>query len=434
MVLGFTGERIVPGAADCEPTFAQKMYQEHLARYAFAAQFAKGAEVLDVGCGVGYGSQWLGKAGAKSVLGFDLSEAAIEHARMHYFHAAVSFKVQDATTIEAGNGYDLVTCFELIEHIAQQEHVLDLIKGALRERGVLAISTPRPLDEIRTHFHVHEMTFEELHRMLKRRFKYVEPYFEVNCFTSLVGKQLPDQIEQIVPVSSRIEMANADYFIFLASDTPITDKIDPQPLLTLNDDSYVLTLERDVGILRRAENDHIARIADLEREKGQLAVAHAAAVERGAAIASIQQEASATREAIGRLESQITQQTLREQAELSRLTAAKAEVDRQNEVLAREVAASGAELDSVRRIVADLSARLASAETDAFNLRSEAERLPQALERVSTLENELNALRYRLDQSEATLTRFRKSLSWSLTRPVRWIGRTFKKMMGRSNP
>jgi len=44
LALGFTGERIVPGAADCEPTFAQKRYQEHLARYAFAAQFAAGAQ------------------------------------------------------------------------------------------------------------------------------------------------------------------------------------------------------------------------------------------------------------------------------------------------------------------------------------------------------------------------------------------------------
>jgi hypothetical protein len=43
-------------------------------------------------------------------------------------------------------------------------------------------------------------------------------------------------------------------------------------------------------------------------------------------------------------------------------------------------------------------------------------------------------MRYRLDHAERTLARFRGSLSWALTRPVRWVGRTFKKMTGRSLP
>ena len=62
--LEFTGERLVPGAPNCEPTFDSKMYHEHSARYRFAAQRAAGKRVLDVGCGVGSGSALLAEAGA----------------------------------------------------------------------------------------------------------------------------------------------------------------------------------------------------------------------------------------------------------------------------------------------------------------------------------------------------------------------------------
>jgi len=516
LVLGFTGERIVPGAADCEPTFAQKMYQEHLARYAFAAQFAVGADVLDVGCGVGYGSQWLGKAGAKSVLGFDLSEAAIDHARMNYFHPAVSFKVADATAIEAGDDYDLVTCFELIEHIAPQEHVLDLIKGALRQDGALVISTPRPLAQIRTHFHVHEMNFEELYRMLKQRFRNVVPFFQVNSFSSFVGTSVPDRIDHIIPVTDRINMDNADYFIFVASDSEIIDNIEIHPVLSMNDDSYILTLEKDVDVLRRAENDHIARIADLERSEADLT----AAAKRAGAIEQVREDTGLLRKAMEHLSEQQERQAaahaerdslsarvreleraleetaqadevmqlrallndsrrdaeaqraeinaLRDAKELEQaaqaeqiiqlrallddgrrnaeaqlaeidalrdaVDSAEREHDRSESALTEICRSTEAELDNVRRVLAGTSAKLAEKETEVFALRGDAGRLPEAMARVSALENELNALRYRFDVSEATLKRFRTSLSWTVTRPLRWIGRTFRKMTGRSLP
>jgi 2-polyprenyl-3-methyl-5-hydroxy-6-metoxy-1,4-benzoquinol methylase len=84
--LQFSGERIVPQAENCEPNFASRMYQEHVARYLFASQLTKGKHVLDVGCGVGYGSQLLAELGAASVYAFDISEDAIRHAQIYYSH------------------------------------------------------------------------------------------------------------------------------------------------------------------------------------------------------------------------------------------------------------------------------------------------------------------------------------------------------------
>ncbi len=62
-MLKFSGERIVPEADNCEPLFALKMYQEHIARYLFASQRVSGKSVLDVGCGIGYGSHMLALRG-----------------------------------------------------------------------------------------------------------------------------------------------------------------------------------------------------------------------------------------------------------------------------------------------------------------------------------------------------------------------------------
>jgi len=121
---------------------------------------AEGRDVLDLACGVGYGSQWLAKSGAKSVLGIDLAADAIEHAKKNYFHPSVSYRVEDATAMEYEQQFDLIACFEFIEHIDEQAKVLDGIKRALRPNGTLIISTPRPLDTKRTDFHVHELDFE----------------------------------------------------------------------------------------------------------------------------------------------------------------------------------------------------------------------------------------------------------------------------------
>ncbi len=55
---------------------------QHRARYRFTREFVQGKEVLDAGCGNGYGSVTLLKAGARSVTGLDISEEAIAEAKV----------------------------------------------------------------------------------------------------------------------------------------------------------------------------------------------------------------------------------------------------------------------------------------------------------------------------------------------------------------
>ena len=72
----FTGERFLPG-------MSSELELEHLHRYLFAVQFAKGRHVLDIACGEGYGSFMLSQI-ARSVVGVDIDSKTIAEASSKY--------------------------------------------------------------------------------------------------------------------------------------------------------------------------------------------------------------------------------------------------------------------------------------------------------------------------------------------------------------
>ena len=59
---------------------------EHVARYSFLTQLVKGKRVLDVGCGVGFGSAFL-SAFASEIVAIDVSDEAISDAKKIPLHA-----------------------------------------------------------------------------------------------------------------------------------------------------------------------------------------------------------------------------------------------------------------------------------------------------------------------------------------------------------
>jgi len=271
-MLEFTGERIVPEASNCEPHFANKMLHEHAARYLFAAQWVAGKRVLDVGCGVGYGSRLLAERGARSVRALDLSAEAIEHANAFYAHPNVTYKVASATDFDFDLRFDIVTCFELIEHVEEQRSVIKRIRQALKDDGVLIMSTPRALEAKRTHFHSREFSEAEFRALLEESFPQVRLYFENNHFSSLITDHEPSKIELVMSLRQQYSVAQADYFIAVASPSTgqsITDSA--QPALVIGDDKYVTLLERDSDVLRKALAEREGQLSELsnvlERER-----------------------------------------------------------------------------------------------------------------------------------------------------------------------
>lgn len=144
---------------------------EHLARYAWATQLATGKRALDAACGMGYGSRMLADAGASEVVGLDLDEELIARLRADA-PDNVSFEVGDLRQLPfPDDDFELITCFESIEHVPDPERVLDELRRVLKPGGVLVLSTPnRDVYTPGNPFHLRELTPHELEAELSQRF------------------------------------------------------------------------------------------------------------------------------------------------------------------------------------------------------------------------------------------------------------------------
>lgn len=165
----YTGERYLPW----EPN-AQASY-EHYHRYSLALNFASGKAVLDLASGEGYGAAALAQVAA-SVVGVDVSAEAVAHAQSHYGSDKVRFLQAGIHSVPLPDRvFDLITCFETIEHVHDQEQALDELARLLKDDGILLISTPNRLLFANAGkpwpWHVKEFDKTEFQDFLMRRFK-----------------------------------------------------------------------------------------------------------------------------------------------------------------------------------------------------------------------------------------------------------------------
>ncbi len=152
---------------------------EHLHRYLWAARLVEGKRVLDLGSGEGFGSSILADM-AHEVVGLDVDELTVEHARLSWSGPSVSFmqgSALDLSVFEACS-FDAVVAFELIEHLDEQERVLAEIARVLSTDGLLIISTPdrriySDASGQRNPFHRRELTAEEFSALLEGTFSNV---------------------------------------------------------------------------------------------------------------------------------------------------------------------------------------------------------------------------------------------------------------------
>lgn len=109
-----------------------------------------GKTALDVGCGAGLLAEPLKRLGA----GVTAIDAAPENIAVARDHAATSGLAIDyrAGGVEAvaGERFDLVTCLEVIEHVADPAAFVAGLAGALADGGLLVMSTPNrtPLSRV----------------------------------------------------------------------------------------------------------------------------------------------------------------------------------------------------------------------------------------------------------------------------------------------
>lgn len=164
----YSGERILP------TKLFNVTYQQSLVAYEFAAKHAEGKTVLDVASGEGYGTFVLGKT-ASRVIGLDYNRAAIDDAQKNYGSETVSFVQGDllnAPRVLQGELFDIVCCFQTIEHVQDHDDFLASLAAVTKPGGLIMVSTPNTnMFHSFNPYHVHEVDAKEMNSLFAKHFK-----------------------------------------------------------------------------------------------------------------------------------------------------------------------------------------------------------------------------------------------------------------------
>jgi SAM-dependent methyltransferase len=119
------------------------IFQAHLSLYEYAARLVKGKRVLDAGCGTGYGSLALAKAGAQAVLAVDSDEMIIDRAMQRFQHPALTFQAADLLSLSLDPGsLDVVYASNILHQLTDVDRFLDRVLPALSAGAVLFVAVP----------------------------------------------------------------------------------------------------------------------------------------------------------------------------------------------------------------------------------------------------------------------------------------------------
>jgi SAM-dependent methyltransferase/glycosyltransferase involved in cell wall biosynthesis len=247
--LPWTGERYLPDIHG-------SVELEHLHRYLFAEQLTVDKYILDIASGEGYGSAMLAR-NAAGVIGVDISDQAVLHAKEKYKADNLEFRVGSCAAIPlVDNCVDVVVSFETIEHHFEHEAMMLEIKRVLKPGGLLIISCPDKLEysdkpAYNNIYHVKELYRDEFESLISSHFCKHIIFGQRAAYGSLIlqeGEKCLSETYQIADKSLEATpgLSNAVYLIAIA-----TDSVIPSVKVGLLDQEFLKIneiVERDVAI------------------------------------------------------------------------------------------------------------------------------------------------------------------------------------------
>jgi SAM-dependent methyltransferase len=164
-VLTLTGERTIPDL-DIENYW----FRRHQVVYQRLAPRCAGRDVLEAGCGEGYGADLIAGVAGR-VVAVDYDEAAVAHVRSRYTRVEV-MRANLAELPLPDASVDVVVNFQVIEHLWDQAQFVNECARVLRPSGLLMVSTPNRItfspgrDTPLNPFHTRELNADELTELL----------------------------------------------------------------------------------------------------------------------------------------------------------------------------------------------------------------------------------------------------------------------------
>ena len=174
-------ERIVPDLVQPGDAAAQRSLQLHLERYQFACEHLLPGRVLDIACGMGYGTSQLAQCNKEDCVGVDVSPDAIQYAANRYAHARIKFICDDILRFNDDRRFQNIVTLETIEHLNEPAKALEHLYNLLLPGGRLIASAPITPSVDANPYHVNDFTAKSFRELFRK-----QGFSEV---TSMVQKQ-----------------------------------------------------------------------------------------------------------------------------------------------------------------------------------------------------------------------------------------------------
>ena len=137
------------------PSSEWQQHRGHVYRYELAAGLIHDGEtVIDVACGIGYGSSVLTANRSIHYFGVDRADAIDPQFLSHGWFAA-----KDLNTWTPDFEFDVAVCFETLEHLSDPAHMVRWLKQAKR---LIILSVPTVPTKHMNEFHLHDFTVDEI--------------------------------------------------------------------------------------------------------------------------------------------------------------------------------------------------------------------------------------------------------------------------------
>jgi SAM-dependent methyltransferase len=144
MSLEVDGERVIEEHYRDSPE-RYLIYLFHIVTYRFALNWLKDRDVLDYGCGSGYGTHFVAPH-CRHITGVDISADAVAYATERYHQPNLKYRqiarAEVAPLPFDDASFDSVVSFQVIEHIADPRAYLSEIHRVLKPGGYFICATP----------------------------------------------------------------------------------------------------------------------------------------------------------------------------------------------------------------------------------------------------------------------------------------------------